>query len=44
MSIGIKEGLQCISFGISARHEIPIPEMNYVNNPKNLTEYEKELS
>lgn len=36
-------GLAVGTFGMAARHEIPIPKTTYVNNPSNLTENEKKL-
>lgn len=36
-------GLAIGTFGMAARHEIPIPKTTYVNDPKNLTENEKKL-
>ncbi|MBK1468512.1 hypothetical protein [Parvimonas parva] len=40
---GWPRGLAVGTFGMAARHEIPIPETTYVNNPKDLTENEKKL-
>lgn len=36
-------GLAIGTFGMAARHEIPIPKITYVNDPKKLTENEKNL-
>lgn len=40
---GWPRGLAVGTFGMAARHEIPIPKTTYVNDPKNLTENEKKL-
>lgn len=40
---GWPRGLAVGTFGMAARHEIPIPKTTYVNNPKSLTENEKTL-
>lgn len=40
---GYPRGLAVGTFGMAARHEIPIPKTTYVNNPKDLTENEKNL-
>lgn len=36
-------GLAIGTFGMAARHDIPIPKTTYVNDPNNLTENEKKL-
>lgn len=36
-------GLAIGTFGMAARHDIPIPKTTYVNDPKKLTENEKKL-
>lgn len=36
-------GLAIGTFGMAARHEIPIPKITYVNDPSKLTENEKKL-
>lgn len=40
---GWPRGLAVGTFGMAARHEIPIPKITYVNNPSKLTENEKKL-
>lgn len=40
---GYPRGLAVGTFGMAARHEIPIPKTTYVNDPNNLTENEKKL-
>lgn len=40
---GWPRGLAIGTFGIASRHDIPIPEKTYVNNPNSLTESEKSV-
>lgn len=40
---GWPRGLAIGTFGIASRHDIPIPEKTYVNNPDSLTDYERSV-
>lgn len=42
-SNGWPRGLAIGTFGIASRHDIPIPEKTYVNNPDSLTDYERSV-
>ena len=40
---GYPRGIAVGTFGMAARHDIPVPKTTYVNDPNNLTENEKKL-